>query len=137
MLKAIKLDVKSIKKAINDVDTLLLPRHILVELLKFIPTEEELLALKGIDSSDVNNLAFAVSYLKGSHKEKFMSEISEIDKYGDKLQALLFKTSYQEFEDDADAMIASLQDASESVLTSKKFKELLKVIFIFTKNRLF
>ena len=83
MLKAIKLDAKSIKKAINEVDTETLPRHILAELLKFIPTEEELHALKAVGPSDVKNLAFA---------ENFMFEISEIDKYGDKLQALYFKT---------------------------------------------
>ena len=35
---------------------------------------------------------------------------------------------YGELEDDADAFIAWLHDASEDVLKSKKFKELLKVI---------
>jgi hypothetical protein len=60
MLKAIKLDARSIKRAINEVDTTTLPRHILVELLKFIPTEEEMIALKAVDSADIKNLAFAV-----------------------------------------------------------------------------
>ena len=119
MLKAIKMDAKSIKKAINDVDTQTLPRHILGELMKFIPTDEELNALKSVDANDIKNLAFA---------ENFMYEISEIDKYGEKLQALYFKTCYPEYEDDADALIAWLQAASEDVVSSKKFKELLKII---------
>jgi hypothetical protein len=119
MLKAIKMDAKLIKKAINDVDTETLPRHILGELLKFIPTDEELNALKAVDAADIKNLAFA---------EYFMYEISEIDKYGDKLAALYFKTSYGEYEDDADALIAWLQSASDDVMNSKKFKEILKII---------
>jgi hypothetical protein len=119
MLRAIKLDAKSIKKSINDVDTETLPRYILAELLKFIPTDEELAALKGIDPADLKQLAFA---------ENFMLEISEIDKYGEKLQALYFKTCYNEYEDDADAFIAWLHGASEDVANSKKLKELLKII---------
>lgn len=121
MLKAIKMDAKSIKKAINDVDTQTLPRHILGELLKFIPTDDELNSLKSVDSADIKNLAFA---------ENFMHEISEIEKYGEKLQALYFKTCYGEYEDDADALIAWLHGASQDVAESKKFKELLKVSWI-------
>lgn len=118
MLKAIKLDAKSIKKAINEVDTNILPRPILAELLKFIPTDEELNALKAIPESDYNDLAFA---------ENFMLEISEIEKYGDKLQALYFKTCFIEYEDDADAMIAALHGASEDIKHSKKFRDVLQV----------
>jgi hypothetical protein len=120
MLKAIKLDARSIKRAINDVDTNVLLRPVLAELLKFIPTDEELNALKAIPESDYNELAFA---------ENFMLEISEIDKYGDKLQALYFKTCFAEYEDDADAMIASLHGASEDLKNSKKFRDVLQVIF--------
>lgn len=118
MLKAIKLDAKSIKKAINDVDTLTLPRPILAELLKFIPTDDELNALKAIDEADYGDLAFA---------ENFMLEISEIEKYGEKLQALYFKTCFGEYEDDADALIAALHGASEDIKNSKKFREVLQV----------
>ncbi len=125
MLKAIKMDAKSIKKAINEVDTEILPRHILGELLKFIPTDDELNSLKSVDSADIKNLAFA---------ENFMYEISEIDKYGEKLQALYFKTCYGEYEDDADALIAWLHGASQDVTDSKKFKELLKVMIIGEKS---
>jgi hypothetical protein len=121
MLKAIKLDAKSIKKAINDVDANILPRPILQELLKFIPTDEELNALKAIPESDYNDLAFA---------ETFMLEISEIEKYGDKLQALYFMECFPEYEYDADSMIASLQGASEDIKNSKKFRDVLQVLFI-------
>jgi hypothetical protein len=121
MLKAIKLDAKSIKRAINDVDTDTLPRPILAELLKFIPTDEELNALKAVDPADHKDLAFA---------ENFMLEISEIEKYGDKLQALYFKTCFGEYEDDADAMIAALHGASEDVKNSKKLQNVLQVFLI-------
>ena len=119
MLKAVRLDPKSIKKAILTVDTKTLPREVLGELLKFIPTDEELAALKQYES-DINNFAMA---------ERFMYEISEIKRYEQKLKAIYFKTSFAEFETDADKMISNLQDASNDVINSKKFVELLKVIY--------
>ena len=41
MLKAIKLNGLQIKRAIEDVDVITLPRHILLELVKSVPTDEE------------------------------------------------------------------------------------------------
>ena len=122
MLKAIKLDARSIKKAINEVDIVTLPRPILAELLKFIPTDEELNALKSVDESDLKELAFA---------ENYMLEISEIEKYGEKLQALYFKTCFPEYEYDADALIAALQGASEDIKSSKKLRDVLQVLSTF------
>ncbi|KAI9093467.1 formin homology 2 domain-containing protein [Phlyctochytrium arcticum] len=118
VLRAIKLDAVSIKRAINNVDTKLLNRDVVNELLKFIPTEEEIRAMQEF-SDQVENLASA---------ERFLYGVSEITMYEAKLKALLFKTSFGEMQDDSEALLAWLRDASEEVINSKKFRELLQII---------
>jgi Formin Homology 2 Domain len=118
MLKAIKLDPKAIKKAILTVDTHTLPRFALVELLKLVPTEDELSILKQYES-EPQNLASA---------ERFMYEISEISKYESKLKAMHFKVSFAEYEDDAETMINALGKSAREVIDSEKFKEILRII---------
>lgn len=118
MLKAIKLDPTSIKKAILTVNLTVLPRFVLGELLKLIPTDEELAAVKSY-VNDFQNLATA---------ERFMYEISEISRYEQKLNAMAFKASFAELQEDAESMITNLRNATTDVMESKKFKELLKVI---------
>ncbi|KAJ1338799.1 hypothetical protein BSLG_006436 [Batrachochytrium salamandrivorans] len=81
MLKAVKLDPKLIKRAILTVDTDTLPRFVLAELLKFIPTDDEITALKQYTAADLPTLASA---------ERFMFEISEIENYEPKLKAMHF-----------------------------------------------
>nr|KAJ3420068.1 hypothetical protein HK105_006158 [Polyrhizophydium stewartii] len=119
MLKAVKLDPRLIKRAILSVDQTTLPRFVLAELLKFIPTDEEMMALKQYTEDDVPNLASA---------ERFMYEISEITNYEHKLKAMHFKSCFPEYEDDAETLIRGLQKASEDVIQSKKIAELLKVV---------
>ncbi|KAJ3270138.1 hypothetical protein HDV01_000523 [Terramyces sp. JEL0728] len=118
MLKAIKLDPSSIKKAILTVDLKTLPNFVLTELLKLIPTEDELSAVKQY-ANEIQNLASA---------ERFMYEISEITKYELKLKAMYFKGSFAEYQEDAESMITNLGAACSDVKNSKKFKELLKII---------
>ncbi|KAJ3265453.1 Dishevelled associated activator of morphogenesis 2, partial [Borealophlyctis nickersoniae] len=119
MLKAIKLDAKTVKKALFEVDTDTLSHSVLTELLKSTPTDEDLAQLQQYSGADVENLASA---------ERFLYEVSEIDRYEAKLKAMYFKTSFGEYEDDAEALIAWLKGATDDVVSSKKFKELLKVI---------
>lgn len=117
MLKAIKLDPTTIKKAILTVDTKTLPRFALVELLKLVPTDDEMIALKEFES-EPQKLASA---------ERFMFEISEINKYEAKLKAMYFSVSFAEYQDDATSMINALDNASIQVVESDKFKQLLCV----------
>ena len=118
MLKAVKLDPKSIKKAIMTVDSEALPRFVLSELLKFIPTDEEIASLKQYEN-DIVNLAPA---------ERFMFEISEISLYEQKLKAMYFKSSFPEVQDDVETLVDNLQRSSDDVIQSKKFGEVLRVI---------
>lgn len=120
MLKAIKIDPKTIKRAILTVDTNILPRFALVELLKLVPTEDEISILKQYES-EPQNLAYA---------ERFMYEISEISRYESKLKAMYFKVSFTEFEDDAETMIKALGLSSKEVIDSESFKEILRVFLL-------
>lgn len=118
MLRAIKLTPLQIIKALDTLDTEVLPRHVLAELLKFIPTDEESLQLRQYENES-SQLASA---------ERFLYHVSHIPRYGEKIKALHFKTSWDELIDDTGIMISSLLNASNQLVSSKKFKEVLKVI---------
>ncbi|KAI8898114.1 hypothetical protein BC833DRAFT_649016 [Globomyces pollinis-pini] len=118
MLKAIKLDPQAIKKAILQVDLQVLPQFVLTELLKLVPTDEDI-ASCGQYAKDVENLATA---------ERFMYEISEITRYEQKLKAMFFKVTFADYQEDAESQINALKKASADVIKSTKFKELLKII---------
>lgn len=119
MLKAVKLDPLTILKGLETVDTDILPRHVLQELLKFIPTDEEVLNFKQYEN-EVDQLANA---------EKFLFYVSNIHRYGEKIHALYFKCSWDEMSDDTETLVGYLSSASKQVINSVKFKELLKVLF--------
>jgi Formin Homology 2 Domain len=118
MLKAIKLEPTSIKKAILTCNLIILPRFVLTELFKLIPTDDEINTVKQYEK-DLKRLANA---------ERFIYEISEISKYEQKLKAMYFKASFSEYQEDAETMINALQAGSTDILRGGKFKELLKVI---------
>ena len=63
MLKAIRLTPEAVKNAIEKVDSAVLTRHILTELLKFTPTEDDLAQLKLYDASELKMLASAVRHV--------------------------------------------------------------------------
>lgn len=119
MLKAIKLPIHDIRQAVNQVDTNILQRHILAELLKFIPTEDELRELSVIPANEIENLAPA---------ERFLYEISFVERYEDKIKALVFQTGFEEMVQDISGMINWWRKACKSLQESKQFKELLKII---------
>ncbi|KAJ3097088.1 Lysophospholipase 1, partial [Phlyctochytrium bullatum] len=95
MLKAIKLSAQDIKKAVNSFDLDVLRHHVLAELMKVVPADEELASLKQYEN-DVENLASA---------EKFLFAMSEISHYERKLKAMFFKSSYDEYMDDAETLV--------------------------------
>ncbi|KAJ3207200.1 hypothetical protein HDU67_007609 [Dinochytrium kinnereticum] len=118
MLKAIKTSVQDLKNAINNFDLDILRHHVLGELLKVVPTDEELASLKQYEN-DVENLATA---------EKFLFAMSEVTHYERKIRVMFFKSSYDEYMDDAETLVTYLRRATEDVKGSKKFKELLKIV---------
>ncbi|KAJ3413863.1 Dishevelled associated activator of morphogenesis 2 [Chytridiales sp. JEL 0842] len=118
MLKAVKMNTQTIKDAIINFDCETMPHHVIVELLKVIPTDDELASMKQYEN-EFDQLAPA---------EKFLYTMSEISFYEQRLKAMFFKIGYDEYLDDSETMIHSLKSATEDVKSSKKFMELLKII---------
>jgi dishevelled associated activator of morphogenesis len=117
MMRAVKMSTQTIKDAISNFDCDSLPHHVIVELLKVVPTDDELASMKQYEN-EIENLAPA---------EKFLHAMSEISFYEQRLKAMFFRSSYEEYMDDSETMISWLKKATEDVKDSNKFKELLKV----------
>ncbi|TPX33081.1 hypothetical protein SmJEL517_g03929 [Synchytrium microbalum] len=118
MIRAIKLSPAAIATGVNEVDLQTLHRSILTELLKFVPSDEEVSSLKQYEA-EVNQLASA---------ERFLAEVSTVNKYSEKLKAMSFRTTWDEYTDDAEAMLAGLNGGIEDVKESKKFTKVLQII---------
>ncbi|KAJ3028330.1 hypothetical protein HK097_005992, partial [Rhizophlyctis rosea] len=121
MLKAIKLSAPTITTALATVDDTILTSSVLVELLKFLPTDEDRQAISQYPpgSPEYENLASA---------ERFLSDVSRVEKYEGKLRGVYTKVMFGEWEDDARGLVERLEGASKDVGESGKFKEVLKII---------
>ncbi|OUM67026.1 hypothetical protein PIROE2DRAFT_40357, partial [Piromyces sp. E2] len=118
MLRAVKLDSKQIRKALMTADHHNLSKDIIPELLKFCPTEEEYALVKMYEATDE----------KFDLAEQFFMDISKIDHYEDRLKALQFKCCFQEYVDDIFTMINWYDSASNDLIKSKNFKDILQII---------
>jgi len=95
-----------------------LGKDIIPELLKFCPTEEEYALVKMYEATDE----------KFDLAEQFFLDISKIDHYEDRLKALQFKCCFQEYVDDIFTMINWYDSASNDLIKSKNFKNVLRII---------
>jgi len=118
MLRAVKLDSSQIRKALMTADHHNLGKDIIPELLKFCPTEEEYALVKMYEAADE----------KFDLAEQFFLDISKIDHYEDRLKALQFKCCFQEYVDDIFTMINWYDSASNDLIKSKNFKNVLRII---------
>ncbi|KAJ3020034.1 UNVERIFIED_CONTAM: hypothetical protein HDU68_010388 [Siphonaria sp. JEL0065] len=118
MLKAIKMSPTIIAQAVETCDLETLKQFIIGELLKVVPTDDEIISIKQYEDQ-VDSLAVA---------EKFFQLMSGINNYELKLKAMYFQASYDELLDDVENMIGWLKRATWDVRDSGKFKELLTVI---------
>jgi hypothetical protein len=119
MLRAIRLDAASIRTALHGLDEGVLTKDRLTELLKFLPTPEEVAALRSYAPADVAHFASA---------EAFLHDVSHIAHYAEKLGALHFKACFAELAQDAALMVTALARASEQVTGSRKLRDLFKLI---------
>ncbi|KAI3640676.1 hypothetical protein MIR68_001554 [Amoeboaphelidium protococcarum] len=118
LLKSLKLQSEDIRRGIYNVDSKLLPPSLITELLKIVPTADEVQMLQPFEN-DVQNMAAP---------EKFFWELSRINRYGDRIKALYVRGMYDEWCEDAKRMIKSWVMGSKELQTSKKFRELLQII---------
>lgn len=105
MLKSRKLQSDDIRRGIYNVDSKLLPPDIITEILKIVPTADEIAVLQPF-ANDVQNMAAP---------EKFFWELSQIDRYGDRVKALFVKGTYDEWCEDAKKQIKSWVIGSKEV----------------------
>ncbi|KAI8999424.1 formin homology 2 domain-containing protein [Gaertneriomyces semiglobifer] len=119
MLKAIKLDAATVRTAISAVDTTILNRDTLTQLITFIPADDELAHLSSLSPADLALLAPA---------EKFLHEVSGIKFYEKKLKALHFKTGYRETVGDCSEAVGWLKEATGVVMEEGRIKKVLGIV---------
>ncbi|XP_071505919.1 disheveled-associated activator of morphogenesis 2-like [Diadema antillarum] len=122
LLTKLKLTNQEISRAILSMDTAeCLPRDMLEQLLKYVPTPEEISLLKEHEK-EVDNMARA---------DRFFLEMSRIDHYEQRLKCLFFKKRFQERMGDMKPKIEALLKASKEVSSSKKLKKILEIVLAF------
>ncbi|XP_048259001.1 disheveled-associated activator of morphogenesis 1-like [Haliotis rufescens] len=119
LLSKIKLSNEELRRAIMNVDSSEdLPKDMVEQLLKFIPTTEESQLLTEL-SHDLEHMARA---------DRFLYEMSRIVHYEQRLKALYFKKKFQDRRGDCKNRIEAVFEASKQVLRSRKLKKLLELV---------
>lgn len=118
LLKSMKLKVDELQKAVYSVNVKVIAPHIANELLKLIPTADEISILENY-KNDVHNFALP---------ERFFWEVSKINQYEQRIKALYVKGMFDEWIDDAKKQLKYWLVGTRDLSSSKKFRELLKVI---------
>ncbi|XP_072912150.1 disheveled-associated activator of morphogenesis 2 isoform X1 [Hemitrygon akajei] len=122
LLSKLKLSNKEIKRAILQMDEQEdLPKDMLEQLLKFIPEKSDIDLLEE-HRHEIERMARA---------DRFLYEMSRIDHYQQRLQALFFKKKFAERLAEAKPKIEGILLASKELCQSKKLKQLLEVVLAF------
>ena len=95
-----------------------LPNHMIEQLLKFVPTQEEE-ALLNENSSESLNMA---------GPDRFLYTMSKIFHYKSKLEALYFKKKYTDLISDLRKKITKTIDCCTTLLENKNVPTLLNII---------
>ncbi|ORY14842.1 actin-binding FH2 [Neocallimastix californiae] len=119
MINSIGLNpIEEIVQIIYECDDSFLTKDIIIELQKFIPSNDELSSIK---ENIANKEQMATA-------ERYLTECSTITFYEDRLKALYTKYFFDEWYDDASSMVTSLKGATNDIKNSQKVKELLNII---------
>ncbi|KAJ8308329.1 hypothetical protein KUTeg_013203 [Tegillarca granosa] len=122
LLSKLKLTNEELMSAILSMDSREdLPKDMLEQLLKFVPTAEESQLLSE-HSSAIDQMARA---------DRFLYEASKITHYEGKLSALYFKKKFQERMSDIRPKIYSVIEATKELKNSRKLKKLLELVLAF------
>ncbi|CAN9507366.1 unnamed protein product [Ophioblennius macclurei] len=122
LLSRLKLSNEEIKRAILTMDEQEdLPKDMLEQLLKFVP-----------EKSDVDLLEEHKHELDRMAKpDRFLYEMSRINHYQQRLQALYFKKKFAERIAEIKPKVEALTTASKEILHSRNLKQLLEVVLAF------
>ncbi|XP_069810931.1 disheveled-associated activator of morphogenesis 2 isoform X1 [Dendropsophus ebraccatus] len=122
LLSKLKLSNEEIKKAIMEMDEQEdLPKDMLEQLLKFIPEKSDIDLLEE-HKHEIDRMARA---------DRFLYEMSRIDHYQQRLQALFFKKKFPERLAEAKPKVEALLLACRELTRSKRLKQLLEVVLAF------
>ncbi|KAH9489536.1 Dishevelled associated activator of morphogenesis 2 [Bulinus truncatus] len=119
LLSKLKLTNEELARAIMNVDEGEdLPKDMVEQLLKFVPTAEEIQLLSEY-ANEIENMARA---------DRFLFEMSKILHYEERLKALYFKKKFQERKVDCKQKIDAVFEATKEVFRSRRFKKLLELV---------
>ncbi|KAI9221344.1 formin homology 2 domain-containing protein [Blastocladiella britannica] len=119
LLKKTKLTPSVIVAAIRAGDSTVIPMDDLLQLRNYTPSKEDLEMLQTVAPKDLERLAEA---------DRLMWEASKVLLYDERLRAMLFKFEFAEKLGDVMHCVRAVRLASEQVLESKQFKEVLKIV---------
>lgn len=118
LIKSMKISAEDIKRAIYDIDLKILTPHVITELMKLVPSQDEIQMLQSFEN-DAHNFAAP---------EKFVWELTRISRYSERVKALNTKAMFDEWCEDAKKNIKAWAIGCKEVNTSKKFKDLLQIV---------
>ena len=118
MLTATKINTDIIYRGLNNPSSGILTQFILYELLKYLPTPEELEKCKLVEPEKIPQLPLA---------DQFICTVANISFYDKKVKASLYYVTFSETFEEINSSISSLHNASTQVVNSSKFKQILNV----------
>ncbi|MBN3279183.1 DAAM2 protein, partial [Polyodon spathula] len=122
LLSKLKLSNEEIRRAILEMDEREdLAKDMLEQLLKFVPEKSDIDLLEE-HRHEIERMARA---------DRFLFEMSRIDHYQQRLQALFFKKKFAERLAEAKPKVEAILTASREVICSKRLKQVLEVVLAF------
>ncbi|VDM96207.1 unnamed protein product [Thelazia callipaeda] len=122
MLSKLRMSNKQIKRAILSMDQYSeLPRDMIEQILKFMPSKEEKSKLHAIVDKYKTASVLAVA-------DRFLYEISNVSRYEQRLRCLHIISTYHERADDVSKTIETVKNASIAVMRSERLRQLLRLI---------
>ncbi|KAK6182752.1 hypothetical protein SNE40_010364 [Patella caerulea] len=119
LLSKLKLTNDEIKNAVLSVDEAEdIPKDMVEQLLKFVPTVEEIQLLSE-HSHERENMARA---------DRFLLDMSKILHYEQRLKAIYFKKKFQDRRIDCKNKIDAVFDASRQLFRCRRLKKLLEIV---------
>ncbi|KAK6488676.1 disheveled-associated activator of morphogenesis 2-like isoform X1 [Huso huso] len=122
LLSKLKLSNEEIRRAILEMDEQEdLAKDMLEQLLKFVPEKSDIDLLEE-HKHEIERMARA---------DRFLFEMSRIDHYQQRLQALFFKKKFAERLAEVKPKVEAILTASREVIRSKRLKQVLEVVLAF------
>ncbi|XP_041351931.1 disheveled-associated activator of morphogenesis 2-like [Gigantopelta aegis] len=119
LLSKLKMTNEELARAVMSMDSGEdLPKDMVEQLLKFVPTPEETQLLSE-HAQDIENMARA---------DRFLFEMGKIVHYEQRLKALYFKKKFQDRRTDCKQRIDGVFGASKQMFRSRKLKKLLELV---------